>query len=266
MFTLSLCRFVGLTTARACNSVMCMDKFAQVNWPTHWLCFVSIVVGHFDGKHKIPVRYFAVRSSVMLNGYPYRRIMFIVALVIVMMNLGGAGSSALNDEVDDLERLSSATKIPAPSVEERAVLALTNNERRKLGLDPLRQSTALMLVARIHSQHMCDSKTLRHESDVFPRGWQTLEERLKGVHVFSGGENLAYHSKLADPQKWADLVVRGWMRSQEHKKNIFNKDYRFLGVGVGNCKGPIEYVTQVFSKEMGVVPSTKNGMKNSQIK
>lgn len=220
--------------------------------------FWSIDVGRLDGKYKIPRLPIVVKDSTMLNGNPCMRTMFILVLAMVLINLAVPGSVALNDAVDNPDRLPSVNKIAAPTMEERAILALTNNERRKFGLEPLRQSSALMSIARIHSQHMCDTKTLRHESDAFPKGWQTLEQRLTGVHVSSGGENLAYHSKLKDPEKWADLVVRGWMKSPEHKKNIVNKDYRFLGVGAGNCQGTIEYVTQVFSKEMGLFSPTKN--------
>jgi uncharacterized protein YkwD len=186
----------------------------------------------------------------------------IPTLVIVLMCLVAPGSIGLNHEVDDTVEFRITNKTESPSVEERAILALTNNERKKLGLKPLLQSSALMLVARTHSQHMCDAKTLKHESDVFPTGWQKFEQRLKSVEVLSGGENIAYHSKLKDSEKWAELIVRGWMKSQEHKKNIVNKDYRFLGVGVSQCKGPIEFVTQLFSSEIGIVPSTKSQVKN----
>jgi len=184
-----------------------------------------------------------------------RKIMSIAIWFLLSTSLVCSSNSELNRAVKESEKFSTANTAAALSVEERAILDCTNKERRKLGLTPFAPSSALVWMARKHSQNMCDAGTLKHESDDFPKGWQKFEERLKSVRVLSGGENVAYHSKLKDAEKWASLVVQGWMKSQEHKKNIVNTDYRFMGVGVSQCRGPISFATQVFSAEYGVVPS-----------
>jgi|GEM_PF-850956 len=137
---------------------------------------------------------------------------------------------------------------------ESGILRFTNDERRRNGLTSLSTTPALVSMARTHSRNMCLSRVFQHESDDFPEGWQRFEHRLKIVKVRSGGENIAYHTLLKDTDKWARLVVRGLMNSPEHRKNILNAEYRYLGIGVHPCSNGIGYATQVFSSETGRVP------------
>lgn len=137
---------------------------------------------------------------------------------------------------------------------ERSIERYTNHERVKRGLALLNSSPALAFLAKGQSRNMCQADRLIHESDKFPSGWKKFEQRLKQVGLSSGGENIAYHTVLREPEKWARLVVQGWMSSPEHKKNILNPQYRYLGVGLDPCSNRIVYATQVFSSEIGRFP------------
>lgn len=137
---------------------------------------------------------------------------------------------------------------------EDGIMRFTNDVRRRNGLVSFSTSPALVFLARTHSRNMCRKKVFQHESDELPDGWQRFEQRLRVIKVRSGGENIAYHTLLKDTDKWARLVVRGLMNSPEHRKNILNPDYRYLGIGVHPCSNSIGYATQVFSSESGRVP------------
>jgi len=131
------------------------------------------------------------------------------------------------------------------------IVRLTNKQRAREGLQPLDISAALTFLARNQTQNMCAHRILAHESDLFPEGWRKFSERMKTVSVRSGGENIAYGTMTEDPEKWADLIVKGWMKSPEHRKNILNPKFRYLGVAVSVCSGNLAYATQVFSSERG---------------
>jgi uncharacterized protein YkwD len=139
------------------------------------------------------------------------------------------------------------------SIMVRNIEHYTNQERLKRGLVGFSTSPALAFLANGQSRNMCQAGQLIHESDRFPSGWKKFEQKLKRVGIRSGGENIAYYTTLKDPEKWARLVVRGWMNSPEHRKNILNPEYRYLGVGLEPCSNRIVYATQVFSSEIGRV-------------
>lgn len=132
---------------------------------------------------------------------------------------------------------------------EKTVISFTNGERKKHGLAPFRASVALSQVARKHSVNMCRSGVMLHESDKFPLGWKTFQERLRHIPIQSGAENIGYRTWTRDEGKWAQEVVKGWISSPQHRKNILHPDYTFLGVGIYLCESGIAFATQIFSSE-----------------
>ena len=52
---------------------------------------------------------------------------------------------------------------------------------------------------------------------------------------------------------WAKEVVKGWMNSPPHRRNILNPRYRYLGVGFLGCPNRLGYATQVFSSQAGTI-------------
>jgi uncharacterized protein YkwD len=138
------------------------------------------------------------------------------------------------------------------SVEEK-ILQYTNEERLKRRLPLLQPSDALKYVARRHSGNMCATKRFEHESSRFPRGWQRFETRLKRAGLETGGENIGYQTITRDRDRWARKMVRGWMRSPSHRRNILDPRFRYLGVGVRPCDNRLGYATQLFSRSHGRV-------------
>ncbi len=137
---------------------------------------------------------------------------------------------------------------------ESNIVRFTNKYRENAKLQPLKISPALTFLARNQNDHMCANGTLSHESKLFPEGWRKFSDRMQAVGVRSGGENIAYSTIGKDSEQWADFIVKGWMESLEHRKNILNARFNFLGVAVRGCGAKIAYATQVFSSDIGRIP------------
>ncbi len=134
---------------------------------------------------------------------------------------------------------------------EENILRFTNNERNIRGLPAFQRSPALAYLSGRQSENMCATRTLEHESDVFPKGWKKFTDRMKIAGLTSAAENIAYRTLREQPEKWAKEIVSGWMKSPQHRKNILNPRWRYLGVGVQMCANRIAYATQVFSSDPG---------------
>jgi uncharacterized protein YkwD len=137
---------------------------------------------------------------------------------------------------------------------EKSILLLTNNERKARGLPAFQESFPLTHLATRQSENMCAARSLEHQSDAFPNGWKKFTERLKIAGVTSGAENIGYRTLREQPEKWATAVVKEWMKSPPHRKNILNPRWRYLGVGISMCANSIAYATQVFSSDPGRIP------------
>jgi uncharacterized protein YkwD len=81
-------------------------------------------------------------------------------------------------------------------------------------------------------------------------------QRLRIVQVRSGGENIAFLSRLTDPRKWAAAVVTGWQKSPPHAKNLYDPKWRYMGLWIEPCGDGTVYAAQEFSAEPGTVPES----------
>ena len=162
----------------------------------------------------------------------------------------------------DTKARSSQKEEKQPTAEELAIVEdsivrLTNAVRKRKGLSPVKSSRPLVFLARHHSRDMCRTGTFQHESDAFPKGWRRFWERMKLAGLRDGGENIAFRTWMPDRKKWAVAVVKGWIHSPPHLKNILDPAFRYVGIGVVSCSRNIGYVTQVFSTGQGRLPNVK---------
>lgn len=134
---------------------------------------------------------------------------------------------------------------------ERFLLDVTNWERSNSGLKPLKSLKKMDELAATHSFDMCRSGVLAHESERFPSVRQKFRDRMKSIGLSSGAENIAFHSDMPDRKSLAKKIVEGWMKSPEHRTNILNPKYGFVGFGVKVCKDGLIYVTQLFTDGTG---------------
>lgn len=106
---------------------------------------------------------------------------------------------------------------------EEKVVALTNAERAKNGLNALQIDRPLMAAAREKSQDMKNKNYFSHTSPTFGSPFDRL--KALGISYKSAGEN------IAKGQKSPEEVVQAWMNSEGHRANILSKDFTHIGVG-----------------------------------
>ncbi|WP_432418807.1 CAP domain-containing protein [Cytobacillus spongiae] len=143
------------------------------------------------------------------------------------------------------EQQTPAAEQPAPKADtgtqkgisavESKVIELTNQERQKNGLPALKADTALSNVAREKSNDMQKNNYFSHTSPTYGSPFDMMRDF--GVSYKSAGENIAMG------QRTPEEVVKAWMNSEGHRKNILSNNFTHIGVGYienGN------YWTQMF--------------------
>ncbi|MFF4699128.1 CAP domain-containing protein [Streptomyces chattanoogensis] len=130
----------------------------------------------------------------------------------------------------------SASKSAAPASGASArVVELVNNERSKAGCAPLVVNAKLTKAAQAHSKDMADHRNMSHTgSDGSSPGDRITRA---GYDWSAYGENVAYG--YATPES----VMKGWMSSPGHKRNILDCSFKEIGVGLAQ---PGNYWTQDF--------------------
>jgi len=107
---------------------------------------------------------------------------------------------------------------------ERQVITLVNQHRRLMGLRPLRRSIPLTRAARWKSRHMARFRYFDHTDlsgrSPFQRMWDCGFRRRMAL-----GEN------IAAGQRTPGSVLRAWLNSPGHRRNIETAAYRYIGVG-----------------------------------
>jgi uncharacterized protein YkwD len=127
------------------------------------------------------------------------------------------------------------------SPSEKEVLDLTNTERKKNDLPPLRLSPQLSRIARAHSENMAKQGKMDHELD----GKNPFDRiRESGYRYSWAGENIAYGDEVIP----TNIIMKGWMESKPHRENILNEAYSEIGVGSARDKEGRTFYTQIFGR------------------
>jgi uncharacterized protein YkwD len=126
---------------------------------------------------------------------------------------------------------------PKLTTEEQALLDLTNKEREKEKLPPLKMNAKLLQSAREHSANMAKQMKMDHVLD-----GKEPKDRVKEVgYVYAHtGENVSYG------QRTPAEALQVWMGSPGHRRNIVRPEYTELGVSVAKSSKGVPYYTQVF--------------------
>ena len=121
---------------------------------------------------------------------------------------------------------------------EQQVVNLVNAERAKAGLKPLKSDWELARVARFKSEDMRDNRYFDHNSPIYGTPFQMMKSF--GINYRSAGEN------IAAGQTTAESVMKAWMNSPGHKKNILSPNFTHIGVGYAKGGSYGHYWTQQF--------------------
>src|SRR5690625_4858463 len=106
---------------------------------------------------------------------------------------------------------------------EQEVVELTNKEREKQGLNPLKVDDELSKVAREKSRDIKANNYFSHDSPTYGSPFDMMEQY--GISYRTAGEN------IAKGQRTPEEVVNGWMNSDGHRANILSGDFTHIGVG-----------------------------------
>jgi uncharacterized protein YkwD len=125
---------------------------------------------------------------------------------------------------------------------DQQILDLVNQERAKVGADPLSINEQLDQAADLHSQDQASMNNMSHTGS----NGSNLGIRIQEVgYQFSmAAENVAYG--YLD----AETVMAGWMASEGHRENILNPNLQEIGIGYAVGEGGAPYWTQDFGTEM----------------
>lgn len=110
----------------------------------------------------------------------------------------------------------------------KALTCVINHERGNRGRRLLSPNERLKLAAQRHTKRMLATDCLRHKCP----GEPGLNRRVRrtgytrGQDAWRFAENLGYDNT---PRQ----MVKAWLRSSFNRRNLLNRDFRDIGVGVG---------------------------------
>lgn len=103
-----------------------------------------------------------------------------------------------------------------------SVVKLTNVTRLASGRKPLKVSRRLTKAAQKHAQDMAENDYFSHTS----QDGRTWDDRIEAVgYDEPAGENIAYG------QDTPTLVVKAWLASPAHRRNILDRKFKRIGIG-----------------------------------
>ncbi len=129
-----------------------------------------------------------------------------------------------------------------------ALFYITNEERVKVGIEPMRYHKLLEVAAYNHSMKMATTSFFSHQNSIDASRYSTSDRgKLAGVTNPSFAENIAYnYPNNGDSYlQVAEVLMDQWMNSPDHKSNILSSKGRQMGGGTYYYNGKI-YGTQVF--------------------
>lgn len=117
------------------------------------------------------------------------------------------------------------------------ILNLVNEHRSSMGLEPLNTVNLVSKEAISHTDYMINVGTVSHDN--FSARHQNL---VKVVSAKNVGENVAYGYRSAQ------AVVKAWINSEGHRKNIESTEYTDFGISTKQDENGRNYFTHIFVK------------------
>ncbi len=138
----------------------------------------------------------------------------------------------------------------------RRVVELTNQERLRAGLLPLKWSDSLAASALAHAQDMAARAYFAHNS---PEGSTPTDRARRAGYPAYGWGGLYVGENLAKGYPTPEGAVQGWMASEGHRLNLLNPKYREIGVAVVVAPNGVRICAQEFGSSPGSLHVFING-------
>lgn len=120
---------------------------------------------------------------------------------------------------------------------EQRVLELINVERQKAGLAPVAYNATLDNAAEKHAAHMASVRKMAHDG---------IGDGDPGARARAEGWRKSWGENVATGQTSPEQVVREWMNSPTHRRNILDPNFRNMGVGLTMGSDGRSYWAQEF--------------------
>lgn len=164
----------------------------------------------------------------------YQTRKFILPVTLVVFILLSCAPKTIPQSSDPVSERNSA-----PAIVERDILKYVNEHRHSMGLLALQPLDAATGQAEKHSRDMATGRSAF--------GHDGFEQRVQAIKksfgwISASAENVAYGNLTAKE------VVKGWLNSPGHKKNI-EGNYLQTGIGVYRDRKGVTYFTQIFIKK-----------------
>jgi uncharacterized protein YkwD len=175
--------------------------------------------------------------------HPFKRLGRVNPLVLALLSGSFVSLAGISPVQAHLTNPTEAQPNPALAQADTSIpndlLTLVNAERQRAGAAPLRLNDKLATAAQRHAQDMATNRNLSHQGS----DGSTLRTRIEatGYGWTAIGENVAMG------QTSPEAVMRSWMNSAGHRRNILNPNFQELGVGYAEGGGR-PYWVQVFAK------------------
>lgn len=128
------------------------------------------------------------------------------------------------------QRIAARLAFHASILPEETMLRLLNAERKKHGLQELRLQSALTSAAQGHADDMQKRKYFSHEN---PEGLSPSDRAKQAGYVPPTCRGCRWEfivaENIARGQKTVESVVRAWLQSAGHRRNILNPKLRDFG-------------------------------------
>ena len=142
------------------------------------------------------------------------------------------------------------------SITEESIIDLTNQERNKLGISPLTANQLLAQAAYEKGRAILATQKFQHNINGEKFSNWIKKTGYKYDYV---GENLAIDFITSEG------VIKAWLKSPTHKKNLLNKRFKEIGVAVINGKfdgNDAILVVQIFGSPK-FLPNKNIGLNNT---
>ena len=140
-----------------------------------------------------------------------------------------------------------------------ALVEMTNQDRKSMGLAPLKENSVLSQAALAKAQDMLNNDYFAHTSPKGVNPWYWIKKT--GYTYQLAGENLAIG--FLDSAE----VEKAWKESPSHRQNLFNPKFKEIGIAVvrGDFQGKeTTLVVQLFGNPAAKPAAVKTPVKPTQ--
>ncbi|PRX51837.1 CAP domain-containing protein [Salegentibacter salegens] len=158
-------------------------------------------------------------------------------LVLLSISTISCAKESIEEEVNSYNHTAKEIANFDYSEIESNILDLVNEHRKSLELEPLQPITEISIEAESHNYYMLEVGKVSHDN--FGVRYENLVETI-GAKSVSENVGFGYHT--------AEAVVKAWLNSEGHKKNIEGNHSHF-GVSVVDDVEGRNYFTNIFIRK-----------------